>query len=43
MKEETAEIILDKIEKVLLNANLDLNQSLTIYAKITNIVNSEID
>lgn len=43
MKEETAEVILDKIEKVLLDANLDLNQMLTIYAKITNIVYSEID
>lgn len=43
MKEETADAILDKIEKVLLNANLELNQMLTIYAKITNIVNSEVD
>ena len=42
MKEETADVILDKIEKVLLNANLDINQMLTIYAKKTNIVNSEI-
>lgn len=43
MKEETAEDILDKIENVLVNSNLDINQMLTIYAKITNIVNSEID
>lgn len=42
MEEETAEVILDKIEDVLVNANLDINQMLTIYAKITNIVNSEI-
>lgn len=42
MKEETADVILDKIEEVLLNANLDINQMLTIYAKITNIVNSEV-
>lgn len=42
MKEEIANAILDKIEEVLLNANLDVNQMLTIYAKITNIVNSEI-
>ena len=43
MKEETAEVILDKIEDVLLKSNLDINQMLTIYAKITNIVNSEVD
>lgn len=42
MEEETAEVILDKIEEVLLKSNLDINQMLTIYAKITNIVNSEI-
>ncbi len=43
MKEETAEDILDKIETVLVNSNLDINQMLTIYAKITNIVIAKIE
>lgn len=43
MKEETAYVILDKIEDVFVNANIDIKQMLTIYAKITSIVMSEVD
>ena len=43
MTQEKAEIILDKIEKMLLETNLDANDFLTLYARIVNIVNGEVD
>jgi len=43
MTQEKAEIILDKIESMLLEANLDANDLLTLYARIVNIVNGEVD
>lgn len=43
MTQEKAEVILDKIEKMLLKTNLDVLDLLTLYARIANIVNGEVD
>ena len=43
MTQEKANIILDKIEKMLLKTNLDANDFLTLYARIVNIVNGEVN
>ena len=43
MAQEKANIILDKIEKMLLKTNLDANDFLTLYARIVNIVNGEVN
>ena len=43
MTQDKAFAILDKIEKMLLELNLDTNELLTLYARITNIVISEVD
>lgn len=43
MTQEEADKILDRIERYLTCTDLDIKQMLTIYARIVNIVNSEVD
>ena len=43
MTQETADKILDRIERYLCATDIDTKQMLMIYARIVNIVNSEVD